>query len=205
MIHIFYTHTHTHTVNVLTLLMIILSPTVVALILIFVACLIIYCVRKKLKGLPRRSSRRPGRTGNDEKLNDQQWELMGQIGHGRYGFVYKALYQDKVVAIKIFNSNSRSSWENESNFFAMESTMHKNIVEYITSETRGSGHYLQFFMITKYYPLGSLNQYLRRKVVSWEQACTMIHSVVCGLAHLHSERYTNLSGILAEKYAVAHR
>ena len=33
----------------------------------------------------------------------------------------------------------------------------------------------------------------------------MIRSVACGLAHLHSEYYTNNSGVCAEKYAVAHR
>ena len=173
--------------------------------MITVVAAIVYCVHHRLKNLHPASSHRPGRTGIDNNLNDQPWQLFGQIGHGRYGFVYKALYQKEVVAIKIFNHNSRNSWENETNLFAMESTMHKNIIEYITSESRGSGIQLQFFMITRYYPLGSLNQYLKGKVVSWEQACKMIQSIVCGLSHLHSERYMNLSGIIAEKYSVAHR
>ena len=87
----------------------------------------------------------------------------------------------------------------------MESTAHENIVEFVTKESRGAGISLQLAIITRYYPLGSLNLFLRKRVVSLQQANVIISSVANGLAHLHAEYYTNSSGIVTEKYAIAHR
>ena len=133
------------------------------------------------------------------------WELRERIGHGRYGFVYKAEYQGETVAVKIFTSHARNAWETERNLYSMESTAHKNILEYITSEVRGSGISMERALLTRFYPLGSLNNYLRSHTVTWQVACEMIQSIADGLAHLHSEYYTNSAGIVAEKYPIAHR
>ena len=178
---------------------------VLAIIVIFIAIL---CTVK----LKKRFNTRAKQTGPERHTNSRPssetilpWQLNERIGQGRFGFVYKAVYDGQIVAVKIFSYNSRHSWENECNMYAMESTTHPNILEFITSESQGSGYNRQLFTVTKYYPFGSLNQYLRIHTVSWEQACTMIRSVACGLAHLHSEYYTNNGGVCAEKYAVAHR
>lgn len=63
----------------------------------------------------------------------------------------------------------------------------------------------QLYLVTQYYPLGSLEGYLRRGVVSWQQACVIVRSIACGLKHLHSETAVNEDGISCEKYAIAHR
>ena len=133
------------------------------------------------------------------------WQLKERIGHGRYGFVYKADYQGETVAVKIFTSHGREAWETERNLYSMESTAHENILEYITSELRNSGISSERALLTRFYPLGSLNNYLRGHKVTWEVACEIIQSIARGLAHLHSEYYTNSAGIVAEKYPVAHR
>ena len=145
------------------------------------------------------------RAGPSEESSDQPWELINQIGHGRYGYVYKAVYNNDIVAIKMFSHNSRSAWETECTLNSMESTTHKNIVEFITSGRTHLDMSSHLYIITKYYPLGSLNQFLQKHVVTLEQACVIISDIATGLAHLHSEYYTNSGGIVAEKYAIAHR
>ena len=172
----------------------------------FVFCLlsiIAFCIWRKLKNSRSIHMRAPVR--HDDQLNDQPYQLMNLIGQGRYGYVYKAQYRDNIVAVKIFSHHSRTSWETECTLNSMESTAHENIVEFVAKESRGAGISLQLVIITRYYPLGSLNQFLRKHVVSLQQASVMISSVANGLAHLHAEYYTNSSGIVTEKYAIAHR
>lgn len=190
--------------SVPTYLIIIL--TIVALIVVIVTAIIIaalYKCRGKFKITRRRSGTGQPGIGNRIFDSNTDWQLYERIGHGRYGMVYRGNYQNEIVAIKI--TSNRSSWENERNLYAMESTSHQNVLRYIATESRGSGYQSELFMITEYYPLGSLCVYLRNHRVSWEQACCMVRSLAKGLAHLHSEWYTNSAGILAEKYAVAHR
>ena len=163
----------------------------------------VVCARRKLK-----TSRTVSTTTEirlDDQPNDQPWQLMNLIGQGRFGYVYKARYCNDVVAVKIFTHHSRTAWEAECTLNSMESTAHENIVEFVTKESRGSGISLQLVIITRYYQLGSLNQFLRSRVVSLQQANVMINSVANGLAHLHADYYTNSAGIVTEKYAIAHR
>ena len=169
-------------------------------------CLIIY-VPKKWKSSTRTAHDQSARDrmGPDDHPYDQPWQLINQIGQGRYGYVYKAQFEGDIVAVKIFSHNCRTAWETECTLNSMESTAHKNIVEFIGKGSRGSGISLQLYVISRYYPLGSLNQFLRKRVVTLEQACVIIRDIAEGLAHLHSEYYTNSGGIVAEKYAIAHR
>ena len=136
---------------------------------------------------------------------DLPFRLENLISRGRFGYVCRTQYEDELVAVKIFSYQGRQSWETERTLFAMESTKHRNVVEYIVSGSWGSGYQHQMFIITPFYLLGSLNRFLTRNAVSWEQACRVIHSVSSGLSHLHAESYTNSSGVVMEKYAVAHR
>ena len=170
------------------------------------ACLLlgtVICIRQRLKSSRNVHTRTLVR--HDDHLNDQPWQLLNQVGQGRYGYVYRAKYYGNIVAVKIFSHHSRNAWETECALNSMESTAHENIVEFVTKESRGAGISLQLAIITQYYPLGSLNQFLRKHVVSLQQANVMISSVANGLAHLHAEYYTNSSGIVTEKYAIAHR
>ena len=190
-----------------------LSDIVIVVIIIvvlfgvfIVACLtvaLVVCARNKLKSP--RNVRPITPIHYEDQLNDQPWRLINQIGQGRYGYVYKAQYQGNIVALKIFSHNGRTAWETECTLNSMESTAHENILEFVTKESRGAGISLQLVIITKYYQLGSLNQFLRKHVVSLQQANVMISSIANGLAHLHAEYYTNSCGIMTEKYAIAHR
>ena len=173
-------------------------------VLLLLAC-IIYKLRQKFNSLSLQNNSRDRRISFENPLSEQTWQLKGLIGQGRYGYVYKADYHGNVVAIKIFATHSRTAWENERNLYSMESTAHENIMEYIASDVRGSGIALQRVLMTRFYPIGSLNNYLRLRILSWSQSCVMIRSIARGLAHLHSESYMNYSGVIAEKYSIAHR
>ena len=170
-----------------------------------VPCIIHAVVKKVRTSRMARIRSQSSRVGTECQQSDQPWHLICTIGQGRYGYVFKAHYHSDVVAVKIFSHNCRTAWETECTLNSMESTSHENIVEFVTSGSRGSGISLQLFIITRYYPLGSLNGFLRMHVVKLEQGCTMMKSIAEGLAHLHSENYTNSSGIRSEKYAIAHR
>ena len=172
-----------------------------------VMCCVIFVSKKLLKSLKRTNINHPARdqVGPDESPHDQLWQLMNTIGQGRYGYVFKAQYRGNIVAVKIFSHNCRTAWETECTLNSMESTAHKNIIEFVDKGSIGSGNSLQLYVISRYYPLGSLNQFLRQHVVTLEQASMIIKDVAEGLAHLHSENYTKSNGIMAEKYAIAHR
>ena len=163
----------------------------------------VVCAHNKLKSPGNVCPRNP--VLHKDQLNDQPWRLINQIEQGRYGYIYKARYRGNIVAIKIFSHNYRTARETECTLNSMESTAHKNILEFVTKESRGAGISLQLVIITRYYPLGSLNQFLCKRVVSLQQANVMISSIANGLAHLHAEYYTNPSGIMTEKHAIAHR
>ena len=160
---------------------------------------------KQLRTQPR-SSR--GSRGPDF-MNSAEDEPPFQLGHlvsrGRYGYVYRTEYEGKLVAVKVFSYQNHLSWENERTLFGMQSTKHRNVIDYIVGGMWGSGYQLQMFIMTPFFPLGSLNRFLARNTVSWEQACRVIHSVSSGVAHLHSETYVTSGGVSVEKYAVAHR
>ena len=122
---------------------------VLLLIVILVAMAIgIICIRKRIKSIPRRQ---PRQSRYDSGLNEVSLPvtLLEVIGQGRFGYVWKSEYQDQVVAVKLFNYHNRHSWENERRLYSMESTAHENVLEYIGSESRGTGYESQFCMITR--------------------------------------------------------
>lgn len=107
------------------------------------------------------------------------------------------------------HAHSRSTWENEHLLFSLESTRHPNIVHFITSDSSESGGVvssspLQLYLVTHYYPLGSLESYLRGHVLSWQQACEVVRSISCGLKYLHSDLCEGVAR-RTEKPPIAHR
>lgn len=180
----------------------------ILLVLVVVAIIsvsLLYRWRKKKKQSQSqpRSSRRPGFP--DAVDEEPPFQLGHLVSRGRYGYVYRTEYEGELVAVKVFTYQNRLSWENERTLFGMQSTKHRNVIDYIVGGMWGSGYQLQMFIVTPFFPLGSLNRFLARNTVSWEQACRVIHSVSSGLAHLHSESYISSGGVSVEKYAVAHR
>ena len=175
-----------------------------------IVVMVVVCVRQAMAAKRRRillNLRSGGGIAfqNFSGEQDLPFQLVHLISQGRFGYVYRTSYEGELVAVKIFTYQNRFSWENERSLFEMESTKHRNVIDYIVSGSWGSGYQVHMFIVTPFYPLGSLNRFLARNTVSWEQTCRVIHSISNGLSHLHSESYINSSGVVTDKYAVAHR
>nr|BAA82605.1 sALK-5 [Ephydatia fluviatilis] len=133
-------------------------------------------------------------------------KLIKMIGRGRFSAVWKAELSNEIVAAKVFTYHNRHSWENERHLYSMESTSHPSILQFLGSEMKGVGHDTQMCIFTPFCELGSLNHFLKTSPpVTWAQMCRIVRGVVGGVAHLHSEYYTNGDGRVVQKYAIAHR
>ncbi|XP_031441910.1 TGF-beta receptor type-2-like isoform X2 [Clupea harengus] len=122
-------------------------------------------------------------------------ELDAQVGKGRFAEVYKAKLKQgasatgepfQTVAIKIFLSEEYLSWKNEKDIFSDADLRHDNVLLFLTAEERKLEK--QYWLITAYHPLGNLQEYLVRHVVSWGDLRTLGSSLAHGVAHLHSDR-----------------
>ena len=132
-------------------------------------------------------------------------QLLQVAGHGKFGSVWKATYNEELVAVKVFTPHHKHSWENEQKIYSLESTAHENVLRFIGCERRGFSYNAQMYMITEYHPLGSLNQFLKHRTLDMPQALNIMKSITAGLAHLHSTSYYNRDGFVAGKHAVVHR
>lgn len=133
--------------------MYIIAIVVVGIVLLLIITVTTICGYRYLK---RRVNSRVGRQPRSNELatelNDLNLpvNLLNVIGQGRFGYVYRAEYNDEIVAVKLFNYHNRQSWETETELYSMESTPHQNILEYIGSESRGARYDMQLCTITRY-------------------------------------------------------
>lgn len=123
-------------------------------------------------------------------------EFTQLIGQGRYGKVFLAKFRGENVAAKVFNPAAEASWFREAEIYQSVMMRHENIMGFIAADIDGSG---QRMLITHYHELGSLQDYLRVRVLTPGRLLELAHSLAAGLAHLHTEIFGS-SG----KPAIAH-
>ncbi|CAH8564209.1 unnamed protein product [Heterobilharzia americana] len=108
------------------------------------------------------------------------------------------------VAIKIFTSTEKRSWETEVGLFNVPGLEHTNILKYygadqvVVNNSIGENK-LEYWLITEYHPLGSVYDYLHVYSVQWIDLLKICIGIAQGLAHLHME-IPSLS-----KPSIAHR
>ncbi|CAH8600890.1 Activin receptor type-2A, variant 2 [Schistosoma haematobium] len=108
------------------------------------------------------------------------------------------------VAIKVFTSNEKRSWETEVALFNVPGLEHINILQYygadqvIVDNSIGEDK-LEYWLVTEYHPLGSVYDYLHAYDIQWIDLLKICIGIAQGLAHLHME-IPNLS-----KPSIAHR
>jgi activin receptor type-1 len=130
----------------------------------------------------------------------RQVTLAECIGRGRYGEVWRAVWHGENVAVKIFFSRDEESWKRETEIYSTVLLRHENILGYIGSDMTSRNSCTQLWLITHYYPLGSLYDHLNRTALTHHQMMTICMSISAGLVHLHTEIFGKQG-----KPAIAHR
>lgn len=130
----------------------------------------------------------------------KQVALSHEIGRGRYGKVYLGNWHGDKIAVKIFYSRDEESWKRETEVYSTTLLRHENILRYIGSDMTSHNSSTQLWVLTDFYPLGSLYDQLQRKAPTRNEMLTICQSIINGLVHLHSEFMGTES-----KTAIAHR
>lgn len=130
----------------------------------------------------------------------KQIDLKNCIGQGRYGEVWKGILHYDEVAVKIFISRDEASWQREVEIYSTIILKNENILPFIGSDVTSVSSCTQLWLVTKYYPLGSLFDYLNTHTLTLEDMFATMTSIVSGISHLHTEVFGTQG-----KPAIAHR
>lgn len=122
-----------------------------------------------------------------QRTLSKQVTVLNVIGKGRYGGVYRAIWQGEQVAVKIFSSRDEESWKCETEIYSTILLPHENILGYIGSDMTSHKTSTQLWVLTHYYPLGSLYDYLQRRTLSQRETAIICLTIANGLVHLHNE------------------
>ncbi|KAH8413613.1 hypothetical protein KR222_002005, partial [Zaprionus bogoriensis] len=130
----------------------------------------------------------------------KQVTLIECIGRGKYGEVWRGHWHGESIAVKIFFSRDEASWKRETEIYSTVLLRHENILGFIGSDMTSRNSCTQLWLMTHYYPLGSLFDHLNRNALSHNDMIWICLSIANGLVHLHTEIFGTEG-----KPAMAHR
>lgn len=113
--------------------------------------------------------------------------LHERIGAGRFGSVHRGTWHGQEVAVKIFSSNEEASWFREAQIYQTTMLRHENVLGFIAADNKDTGSCTQLWLVTEYYPLGSLYDFLQEQYLTPRETLKMVYSMINGLCHLHME------------------
>lgn len=114
-------------------------------------------------------------------------QLTECIGKGRYGEVWKGIWNCESVAVKIFSSRDEASWNRETEIYSTVMLRHENILGFFGSDMISVNSTTQLWLVTPYHRYGSLYDFLNRKAINDVQLLKFSYSIANGLAFLHQE------------------
>ncbi|XP_034041749.1 activin receptor type-2A [Thalassophryne amazonica] len=144
----------------------------------------------------------PGPMPPSPILGQKPLQLLEIKARGRFGCVWKAQLLSDYVAVKVFPIQDKQSWQNEYEIYNLNGMRHDNLLHFIGAEKRGTSMNVELWLITSYHDKGSLTDYLKASVVSWNELCHIAHTMARGLAYLHEDMPGHKYG---HKPAIAHR
>ncbi|XP_051913840.1 activin receptor type-2A-like isoform X1 [Hippocampus zosterae] len=144
----------------------------------------------------------PGPSPPSPILGHKPLQLIELKARGRFGCVWKAQLLSEYVAVKIFPIQDKLSWQNEYEIYSVSGMKHENILHFIGVEKRNNNLDLELWLITTYHDKGSLTDYLKANVVSWNELCHITQTAARGLAYLHEDIPGHKDG---HKPSIAHR
>ncbi|OWA53580.1 Bone morphogenetic protein receptor type-1A [Hypsibius exemplaris] len=132
----------------------------------------------------------------------RQLQFVMNIGRGRYGEVWRAIFRGEDVAVKIFSSLDQESWESETQLYQTDLLRHDNLLGFKVADIGGTGSATQMLLVTDYHPRGSLYDFLKtlQRPLTIHEVFRMAHSIAAGLSHLHGDVVGTTS-----KPIIAHR
>jgi hypothetical protein len=136
------------------------------------------------------SSTHPNSTIPIPKL--QRAIAKGSYGQVWLGFVENAKTQVRTeYAVKVFSRMERNSFDNEVTVYRCheEMSLHDNILKFIDSK---EFHDQEYWLITEYYPLGSLTDFIKQNTLKEVELGQIAISIISGLAFLHEDTTTKL-------------
>lgn len=151
----------------------------------------------------------------EERTISREITLSSRIGTGRFGEVYRGIWRDTEVAVKIFRTMDEASFFREVDLFNTNMLRHENIVGFRAADNRDCSLETQLWMVLDYHSNGSLFDYLRshagpcgvgHKPLKMEGIFKLAASTAAGLAHLHFRiGGTNGFQSFGHKPSIAHR
>ncbi|XKL67393.1 hypothetical protein PGB90_002884 [Kerria lacca] len=133
----------------------------------------------------------------------RQISLVEQIGKGKYGEVWRGIWNGENVAVKIFLSKDEASWNREKEIYSTVAVRHSNILTHFASDMTSQNFTTQLWLITEYHVHGSLYDYLNRHILNYNQMYKICSTIATGLNHLHTEIFG--AQFVQTKPAIAHR
>ncbi|CAF0810444.1 unnamed protein product [Brachionus calyciflorus] len=145
--------------------------------------------------------------------------LIEKISQGQFSSVWKGKCNNNKdtegnvpeYGIKIFSAFQKNAWSNEKDIYNSLATTNPYILTHFNSDVhelpKNQGNSSvpffsnnEFWIILEYHPYGSLNDFLKINLLSWPQMIRLVHSILEGLAYLHSENSDP-----KKQFAIAHR
>ena len=155
--------------------------------LIIVIAVLIYLWRKHKNSVARRIPLLQSTPPPTPPIIDKPIQMHEIISRGQFGCVWKALYEHKIVAVKVILPHERYSWEAERKIYSDYKVKHQNVLGFHSAEKRCEVGMMQYWIITEYHEYGSLADYLRTAVLGYNSMMKLTLSMVRGLMYLHTE------------------
>nr|XP_019583165.1 PREDICTED: activin receptor type-2B isoform X1 [Rhinolophus sinicus] len=114
-------------------------------------------------------------------------QLLEIKARGRFGCVWKAQLMNDFVAVKIFPLQDKQSWQSEREIFSTPGMKHENLLQFIAAEKRGSNLEVELWLITAFHDKGSLTDYLKGNIITWNELCHVAETMSRGLSYLHED------------------
>lgn len=66
---------------------------------------------------------------------------------------------------------------------------HRSVIflQFYFASQRESSYGPEYLLVTEYHSKGSLMQFLKSGTVTWQEMCSLSHSLAAGLAYLHND------------------
>jgi len=114
-------------------------------------------------------------------------ELLEVISYGQFGCVRQGNFNNQMVAVKIITPQGYKLWETESKMHLAYDLKHEHVINFIAAEKKLENRSLQYWIVTEYYPNGSLADYLNVALLDFQHLMKLSLSMVTGLVYLHNE------------------